>query len=122
MQGLVFLSRDPFNERAWSEPVRFPILGIDPDIFFDDNDEGVYVTVTDSQHILHQPLNLSTGITGPVTHLWNGTGLQNPEGPHLYKKIRVLLPPSRGGRHGTRSRSDNSTLATQDGSVGGVSA
>ena len=93
LKGLVFRSTDPWSDDAWSEPVEFPVIGIDPDIFWDDhdntpngNDELVYVTSTNSHQIQHYALNLTTGQTGPPTPLWNGTGGQNPEGSHLYKR------------------------------------
>ena len=95
LKGLVFRSTDPWNDDAWSRPVEFPVVGIDPDLFWDDHDhhsdtpdedELVYVTSTNSHQIQHYTLNLTTGQTGPPTSLWNGTGGRNPEGPHLYKK------------------------------------
>lgn len=94
LKGLVFRSTDPWSDDAWSRPVEFPVVGIDPDIFWDDHDhddtpsgdELVYVTSTDSHQIQHYTLNLTTGQTGPPTPLWNGTGGHNPEGSHLYKK------------------------------------
>ena len=36
--------------------------------------------------ILQTTLDLSTGRTGPVTNIWNGTGGLAPEGPHLYQR------------------------------------
>ncbi|KAL4863078.1 hypothetical protein BDV12DRAFT_206834 [Aspergillus spectabilis] len=83
--GLVFTSTDPYSDDAWSEPLVFRVYGIDPDIFWDDDGE-VYVSSADSNMIHHYSLDLSTGETGPITYLWNGTGGVYPEGPHLYKK------------------------------------
>ncbi|KAL5342182.1 glycosyl hydrolase [Aspergillus crustosus] len=83
--GLVFTSTDPYSEDVWSEPLVFPVYGIDPDIFFED-DGGVYVSSADNNMIHHYSLDLETGEIGPVTYLWNGTGGAYPEGPHLYKK------------------------------------
>lgn len=82
--GLVFTSSDPFRDDAWSEPLHFKVLGIDPDIFWDD-DGTVYVTSSDNG-IKSYSLDLETGATGPVSILWNGTGGVYPEGPHLYRK------------------------------------
>ncbi|KAE8379922.1 glycosyl hydrolase [Aspergillus bertholletiae] len=84
-KGLVFTSSDPYSDAAWSEPLEFPVRGIDPDIFWDD-DGTVYVTSADDSRIQHYSLDLHTGATGPVTYLWNGTGGVWPEGPHLYRK------------------------------------
>ncbi|KAL2845288.1 glycosyl hydrolase [Aspergillus pseudoustus] len=85
LNGLVFTSTDPYSDEAWSDPLVFPVYGIDPDIFWDD-DGTVYVSSADNNMIHHYSLNLSTGEIGPVTYLWNGTGGAYPEGPHLYKK------------------------------------
>ncbi|KAE8145441.1 glycosyl hydrolase [Aspergillus avenaceus] len=83
--GLVFTSSDIYNETAWSEPLEFPVKGIDPDIFWDD-DGTVYVTSADDERIQHYSLDLETGERGPIVDLWNGTGGVHPEGPHLYRK------------------------------------
>lgn len=85
IKGLVFTSTDPYSDAAWSDPLVFPVHGIDPDIFWDD-DGQVYVTSADNSMIQHYSLDLASGEIGPVTYLWNGTGGANPEGPHLYRK------------------------------------
>ncbi|PLB55779.1 xylosidase : arabinofuranosidase [Aspergillus steynii IBT 23096] len=82
--GLVFTSTNPFDDNSWSEPIQFPVLGIDPDLFWDD-DGTLYVTSSDNG-IRSYSLDLNTGTTGPVSTLWNGTGGVYPEGPHLYRK------------------------------------
>ncbi|PKY01638.1 xylosidase : arabinofuranosidase [Aspergillus campestris IBT 28561] len=74
-RGLVFTSADPFSSEAWGEPVEFDVVGIDPDVFWDDDDDGkVYVTSAEDQRIQHYSLDLETGETGPAVDLWNGTG------------------------------------------------
>ncbi|PLN81050.1 xylosidase : arabinofuranosidase [Aspergillus taichungensis] len=89
-RGLLFTSVDPFRSEAWSEPVEFDVVGIDPDLFWDDEDDGgdgkVYVTSADDQRIQQYSLDLETGETGPAVDLWNGTGGVSPEGPHVYKR------------------------------------
>lgn len=85
IKGLVFTSTDPYDDTAWSDPLVFPVHGIDPDIFWDD-DGQVYVTSADDSRIQHYSLDLATGEIGPVTYLWNGTGGASPEGPHLYRR------------------------------------
>ncbi|KAL2850060.1 glycosyl hydrolase [Aspergillus pseudodeflectus] len=85
LNGLVFSSTDPYEDNAWSEPLIFPVYGIDPDIFWDD-DGVAYVSSADNNMIHHYSLDLTSGDIGPVTYLWNGTGGAYPEGPHLYKK------------------------------------
>ncbi|KAI9367172.1 glycosyl hydrolase [Aspergillus egyptiacus] len=84
-QGLVFTSTDPYSDAAWSDPLHFPVYGIDPDIFWDD-DGTAYVTSADNNMQHHYSLDLRTGEIGPVSYLWNGTGGAYPEGPHLYRK------------------------------------
>ncbi|KAL4750001.1 hypothetical protein BDW72DRAFT_204230 [Aspergillus terricola var. indicus] len=87
VEGLVFTSDNPYDDDSWSEPLVFPVHGIDPDIFWDDEEDGqVYVTSADNNQIQHYSLDLVTGEIGPVTYLWNGTGGAYPEGPHLFKK------------------------------------
>ncbi|KAH8427447.1 glycoside hydrolase family 43 protein [Aspergillus melleus] len=85
VKGLVFSTKDPFRDDAWSEPLEFAVRGIDPDIFWDD-DGTVYVTSADNNRIQSYSLDLETGATGPISYLWNGTGGVYPEGPHLYRK------------------------------------
>ncbi|KAL4789640.1 glycosyl hydrolase [Aspergillus venezuelensis] len=85
IKGLVFTSTNPYDDNSWSEPLVFPVYGIDPDIFFED-DGTVYVSSADNNMIHHYSLDLETGSIGPVTYLWNGTGGAYPEGPHIYKK------------------------------------
>ncbi|KAJ0424007.1 glycosyl hydrolase [Aspergillus carlsbadensis] len=85
LNGLVFSSRDPYDDDAWSDPLVFPVYGIDPDIFWDD-DGVAYVSSADNNMMHHYSLDLSSGEIGPVSYLWNGTGGVYPEGPHLYKK------------------------------------
>ncbi|KAJ7250981.1 xylosidase : arabinofuranosidase [Mycena rebaudengoi] len=80
--GLLFKTTDPFDDAAWSNPVLFQAPNIDPDLFWDD-DGTPYMTTAQS---IISTINLDTGVLGPATQLWNGTGNTNPEGPHIYKK------------------------------------
>ncbi|RAL00375.1 glycoside hydrolase family 43 protein [Aspergillus ibericus CBS 121593] len=89
-KGLLFTTTDPYRDSAWSDPLVFEVQGIDPDIFWDD-DGTVYVTsansgATSGNHIVQYSLDLSTGETGPLHYLWNGTGGASPEGPHMFRK------------------------------------
>ncbi|KAL3467636.1 glycosyl hydrolase [Aspergillus heterothallicus] len=82
--GLLFTSTDIFNDAAWSDPLRFQIGDIDPDIFWDDDVDGqAYITYAGISQV---PINLETGATGTPYKLWAGTGAGLPEGPHIYKK------------------------------------
>ncbi|KAI0521765.1 glycoside hydrolase family 43 protein [Xylaria bambusicola] len=81
--GVVFTSTDPFDDRAWSDPVTFESDFIDPDLFWDDDGKAYVAT----QGIVLQEINLATGeLSQPPISLWNGTGGVWPEGPHLYRK------------------------------------
>jgi beta-xylosidase len=81
--GVVFKTTNPFEDAAWSDPVRFSTGKIDPDLFWDD-DGKVYVA---TQGILLQEIDLQTGnLTQPPVSIWNGTGGVWPEGPHIHKR------------------------------------
>jgi alpha-N-arabinofuranosidase len=79
-------AKDPAG--PWSDPVWIDQEGIDPSLFFDD-DGTVYFTSTggeDPQGYIHQStLDPQTGrlLTAPRP-IWEGTGGQYPEAPHLY--------------------------------------
>ncbi|PVH79104.1 glycoside hydrolase family 43 protein, partial [Cadophora sp. DSE1049] len=79
---MTFNSTDPYNNSAWSDPVRHVTQTIDPDIFWDD-DGAVYVATGGT---FLQILDLQTGEFGEAKSIWNGTGRDFLEGPHLYKK------------------------------------
>ncbi|KAL2813672.1 glycosyl hydrolase [Aspergillus granulosus] len=82
--GLLFTSTNVFSDAAWSEPLRFEIGDIDPDIFWDDDVDGqAYITYAGISQV---PIDLETGKTGTPYTLWPGTGAGLPEGPHIYKK------------------------------------
>lgn len=81
--GVLFRSEDPFDDDAWSDPVRFSPEKIDPDLFWDD-DGKVYAA---THGIVLQELDLETGeLSQPPLEIWNGTGGVWPEGPHIYKR------------------------------------
>jgi len=91
--NLLFTADSPTG--PWSDGVVMDVLGIDPDIAWDD--EGTcYVTMSgfvldDDQSLAHQgitqvTLDTDTGKpTSPVRRLWSGTGGMFPEAPHLYR-------------------------------------
>lgn len=69
----------------WSEPITLDFDGIDPSFFFDE-DGKCYYTGTDGGGVFICEVDIETGKrVGEKTHSWNGTGGNNPEGPHLYK-------------------------------------
>ncbi|KAI7464224.1 glycoside hydrolase family 43 protein [Hortaea werneckii] len=83
---------DPYNSTAWSDPIHFPFVGYDTDPFWDPQDNNkTYVTGSHAYRIYpaitQAPIDLNTGELeyDPVI-LWNGTGGNAPEGPHVYYK------------------------------------
>ncbi|KAI7262877.1 glycoside hydrolase family 43 protein, partial [Hortaea werneckii] len=83
---------DPYSSTAWSDPIHFPFVGYDTDPFWDPQDNNkTYVTGSHAYRIYpaitQAPIDLNTGELeyDPVI-LWNGTGGNAPEGPHVYYK------------------------------------
>lgn len=77
-------TKDPCGE--WSDPIWLDCPGIDPSFFFDD-DGSVYYTGTASGEIYLYQIDLQSGKKlGECTNIWAGTGGNDPEGPHLYKR------------------------------------
>ena len=85
---------DPYG--SWSDPVLLPFDGIDPSLFFDD-DGKIYYSGTDTGIFIAElklsktdspdgSVNILCEKTGKQIYPWNGTGGNNPEGPHLYKR------------------------------------
>ena len=73
-------------EGPWSDPVRIPVVGIDPDIAWDDDGTCLVTWCGFPDGIQQVAVDPATGeVLGEPRRLWNGTGMRNPEGPHLYK-------------------------------------
>lgn len=83
-------------EGPWSDGIVMDVLGIDPDIAWDD-DGTCYVTVSgfmlgDDGTLTHLgitqiTMDTETGkATSEVKRLWSGTGGMFPEAPHLYRR------------------------------------
>lgn len=81
--GVLFRSKDIYDDKAWSDAVYFYPEGIDPDLFWDDDD-----TLWVATHgVRLQSLNPVTGeLSRPPLNIWPGTGGVWPEGPHIYKR------------------------------------
>lgn len=80
--NFIVWTKDIYGE--WSEPIMTEFNGIDPSLFFDD-DGKVYYSGTD-YNIYVSELDINTGkAIGERHYVWNGSGANNPEGPHLYK-------------------------------------
>jgi xylan 1,4-beta-xylosidase len=97
--GGTFLVSSERPEGPWSDPVWIDLAGIDPDLAWDDDGScwcalaGVAVARIDT----------TTGkvLEGPLP-AWSGTGMQDPEAPHLYRigDWWYLLPAEGGTAHG----------------------
>lgn len=76
-------AKNPAHE--WSDPIFVDQGGIDPTLFWDN--DNVYFLSTSATGILISEININTGkrLTEP-RRIWNGTGGRYPEGPHIYKK------------------------------------
>ncbi|KAL5342368.1 glycosyl hydrolase [Aspergillus crustosus] len=81
-KGLLFTTENVYSSKAWSEPLRFQIGDMDPDIFWED--EIAYISYAG---VSQTTLDLETGVTGPSYRIWNGTGAGLPEGPHIYQRV-----------------------------------
>ncbi|CAM5277697.1 glycoside hydrolase family 43 protein [Streptomyces atroolivaceus] len=90
---LIFTAADPAGE--WSDgTVIEGLQGIDPDLAWDEHGNA-YVTYCGSSEangetrpsILQVQVDVASGtvLEGPRP-LWSGTGLKNPEAPHLYQR------------------------------------
>ena len=67
----------------WSEPIAVAQKGIDPSLFFDEDGSVLYTT--SHEGAFQSSIDVLTGklLTEPRV-VWEGTGGQYPEGPHLY--------------------------------------
>lgn len=70
----------------WSNPFPVEIDGIDPSLFWDE-DGRCYLTCQSSLGIRQVEFNPDTGqIIGDPKVIWQGTGGQWPEGPHVFRR------------------------------------
>jgi xylan 1,4-beta-xylosidase len=71
----------------WSEPIRIPLQGIDPDLAWDDEGNCIVTFASLEVRGIGQSLiNHETGeILTETKRVWQGTGGKFPEGPHLYR-------------------------------------
>lgn len=75
-------AKDPAG--PWSDPVPVGIPGIDPDLAWDE--DGTCWCVYSNDGIRGVRIDPGTGeVIGEPVALWSGSGLQYPEGPHLYR-------------------------------------
>lgn len=77
-------TKDP--KTGWSDPIHLDTPGIDPSFFFDEDDRTYYTGAFNGK-IFMQEIDISTGASiGELEYIWDGTGGNDPEGPHIYKK------------------------------------
>lgn len=112
---LLFQTTDPFDDDAWSDPLRIdnPKNDIDPDLYWD-TDGTLYMAI--AAGIWVSELDLNTGAVTEPFRIWNGTGDRNPEGPHLYLKddYHYLVI----GEGGTETNHTATIARSQDGVEG----
>ncbi|RMZ73213.1 xylosidase : arabinofuranosidase [Pyrenophora seminiperda CCB06] len=77
---------DPFDDASWGDLMLIEPSSrtIDPDIFFED--DGSIVVASSGTPIIASHLDITTGKLSEPWNMWNGTGGDSIEGPHLYKK------------------------------------
>ncbi|MFG1809725.1 glycoside hydrolase family 43 protein [Streptomyces sp. NPDC049040] len=80
--NVLLTAEDPAG--PWSDPVPVGIPGIDPDLAWDE--DGTCWCAFSHDGIRAVRLDPESGkVLGEPVALWSGTGLQYPEGPHLYR-------------------------------------
>ncbi|CAI7636517.1 unnamed protein product [Penicillium bialowiezense] len=99
---VVLTSNNPYNDESWSDTIYISNLAgtIDPDIFWDD--DGKILMAMAGSPIQASYIDLKSGNASDLFDLWNGTGSEFPEGPHLYKKdgFYYLLVAEGGTQYG----------------------
>ncbi|MER5281399.1 glycoside hydrolase family 43 protein [Streptomyces sp. NPDC002809] len=75
-------AKDPAG--PWSDPVPVGVPGIDPDLAWDEDGTCWCVYSDDGIHGVRIDPETGEALGEPVA-LWSGSGLQYPEGPHLYR-------------------------------------
>lgn len=99
---VVFTTNNPYDDESWSNAIYVSNLAgtIDPDIFWDD--DGRILMAIAGSPIQASYIDLKSGNASGLFDLWNGTGGEFPEGPHIYKKdgFYYLLVAEGGTRYG----------------------
>lgn len=84
---MLFRATDPAG--PWSDPVEVDLVGIDPDLAWDRDGVALvsYCAWTDDEAGIRQAaVDLETGaVLDEPRWVWHGSGLSNPESPHLYR-------------------------------------
>lgn len=88
----IFTTKNPYDTDGWSNLLPVEIDGYDPDLFWDKNgtiySQNAVTILGDpfTTDIEQFTISLPSGDTTPRHFLSNGTGVQPPEGPHIYYK------------------------------------
>ncbi|KAK4561534.1 hypothetical protein LTR86_004852 [Recurvomyces mirabilis] len=88
----IFTTKNPYDNDAWSDLLEVEIGGYDPDLFFDKSgtiySQAAITILGDpfTTDIEQFTIDLPSGNSTPRHFLTNGTGVQPPEGPHMYYK------------------------------------
>ncbi|RDW59426.1 hypothetical protein BP6252_12513 [Coleophoma cylindrospora] len=106
--GFIFTTTDPYDDSAWSDPLVFPLIDIDPNLFWDDDG----TTYLQFSGIHQQTIDLKTAALGPATIIWTGFTEFIPEGPRMYKKdgyyyLMIAEGGTELGHHEAIARSKN---------------
>ncbi|RDW65178.1 hypothetical protein BP5796_09870 [Coleophoma crateriformis] len=106
--GFLFTTTDPYDDSAWSDPLVFPLIDIDPNLFWDDDG----TTYLQFSGIHQQTIDLQTASLGPATIIWTGFTEFIPEGPRMYKKdgyyyLMIAEGGTELGHHEAITRSKN---------------
>ncbi|KAF4848422.1 Non-reducing end alpha-L-arabinofuranosidase BoGH43A [Colletotrichum siamense] len=87
VHNLLFHTEDPYSDAPWSIPLLITNPGgsnhIDPDLFWED---GIAYMATGWGRIFLSVIDVNTGNASDKVEIWKGTGGNNPEAPHIYKK------------------------------------
>lgn len=89
-----YISTDCIQKGKWSDPIYFEWHGIDPSLFFDDDDrcyvQGNWmfdVPAQPSSTIKQVEIDIATGsYISPIKEIWSGFVCYDTEAPHIYKK------------------------------------
>ncbi|KAJ9151208.1 Beta-xylosidase [Pleurostoma richardsiae] len=87
--NVIFKGTNPYNPLSWSEAIHFNFTGYDTSPFWDVYGKAYIVGAHAwqvSPGIQMAEANFDTGEIGEWKVLWNGTGGEAPEGPHIYRK------------------------------------
>ncbi|MCL2573604.1 MAG: glycoside hydrolase family 43 protein [Defluviitaleaceae bacterium] len=90
IENFFVYAKNPAGE--WSDPIRVNMPGIDPSLYFDDDEVAHYISNWRDRSVhkagfLMAPISLETGeFLAEPKPLWGGIGQNAPEAPHIYKR------------------------------------